>query len=101
MKIGLNINLPQPTSPTFLSHIYAVLRQIITQLNNLSDGLISASYSTTAAPTTGTHTLGDFVKNSTPSELGGVGTKYVITGWICTAGGTPGTWQESRTLTGN
>lgn len=101
MNLGLNINLPQPTSPTFLAHLYAVLRQIITQLNNLSDGLITASYSDTAAPTTGTHGAGDFVKNSSPAELGIIGEKYVITGWICTAGGTPGTWKESRTLTGN
>jgi hypothetical protein len=44
---------------------------------------------------------GDFVRNSTPVEAGAATAKYVITGWICVAGGTPGTFKESRVLTGN
>jgi len=101
MKLGLNINLPAINSPTFVYQLYAIFRQIITQLNNISDGMLAASYSATAAPTTGTHSLGDVVKNSNPSELGAAGGKYVITGWICTTAGAPGAWKETRTLTGN
>lgn len=39
-----------------------------------------------AAPTTGTWRRGDIVYNTTPSSGG-----YI--GWICTAAGTPGTWN--------
>ena len=28
------------------------------------------------------------------------GGKYIVTGWICTVSGTPGTFKESRVLTG-
>lgn len=38
------------------------------------------------APTTGTHTQGDFVWNNSPVP----GTNM---GWVCTASGTPGTWR--------
>jgi hypothetical protein len=77
-------------------------REIATQVNGLSEGRMSASYTAlTAAPTSGTWTQGDMVKNSNPSELGTAGSKYVIHGWQCLAGGTPGTWVECRYLTGN
>lgn len=101
MKLNLNVNLPQVNSPTFISQLYVLFRAIAVQVNNLSDGLLTASYSSATAPTTGTHALGDYCKNSSPTELGTTGSKYIIVGWICTAEGTPGTWQESRTLTGN
>lgn len=79
-----------------------VLREIATQLNNVSEGRMAAAYTAqTAAPTTGTWSQGDKVRNITPSELGSSGSKYVIEGWICTVSGTPGTWLEQRTLTGN
>ena len=39
-----------------------------------------------AAPTTGTYAQGDIVFNNAPTSGG-----YV--GWVCTAGGTPGTWK--------
>ncbi len=72
------------------------------QVNALAEGRIVGTYNAqTAAPTTGTHAVGDQVKNSAPAELGTALTKYVITGWICTAGGTPGTWLQLRCLTGN
>lgn len=77
-------------------------RQIAQQVNALSEGLISASYTAlTAAPTSGTWTQGDRVKNKAPSELGTAGSKYVTLGWVCTVAGTPGTWLECRALTGN
>jgi hypothetical protein len=90
----------------FSSDLVFKLRQImsnvIDQLNNLSEGQVTAATNaSTAAPTTGNHQKGDFVRNSAPSELGSAGSKYVITGWICTAAGTPGTWLSCRSLTGN
>lgn len=44
---------------------------------------------------------GDKTENTTASELGTAGSKYVIIGWVCTAQGDPGTWVQQRVLTGN
>lgn len=77
-------------------------RQIANQVNLLSEGRMSANYAAlTAAPTTGTWAQGDEVRNSEPTELGTGGSKYTVRGWVCVAGGTPGTWLEQRNLTGN
>lgn len=79
-----------------------VLRRIVQQLNGISEGRQYYSHAAlTAAPTTGTWARGDFVLNSSPSELGSAGSKYVIHGWRCVAGGDPGTWVQCRFLTGN
>jgi hypothetical protein len=79
-----------------------IFGNVIDQLNNLSEGQVSAATNaSTGAPTTGTYQQGDFIRNSKPSELGSVGSKYVITGWLCTVAGTPGTWVACRSLTGN
>ena len=78
------------------------LREHATQVNNLTEGRIACvTNATTAAPTSGTNQQGDFVRNSTPTELGAASSKYVILGWVCVASGTPGTWVEFRGLTGN
>ena len=77
-------------------------RSMASQVNALSEGRLSASYGAlTAPPTQGTWVVGDVVRNSAPSELGAATSKYVVTGWICTVSGTPGTWLQMRTLTGN
>ena len=77
-------------------------RQIAQQVNGLSEGSISARYNAAAAaPTTGTWAKGDTLTNSDPAELGVALSRYVITGWICVASGTPGTWVQTRSLTGN
>lgn len=54
-----------------------------TQTNNSWNPTISYG---TAAPTTGTYTVGDIVYNTAPAPSG-------YTGWICTTAGTPGTWK--------
>jgi hypothetical protein len=77
-------------------------RQIAQQVNALSEGAISANYNAqTAAPTTGTYAQGDTIKNSAPVEAGAASSKYVVIGFVCTVGGTPGTWLQMRVLTGN
>lgn len=82
--------------------LYDFARSVAKKLNGLASGSFSARDNTaTAAPTTGTWGLGDQVMNSNPAEAGSAGSKYVVTGWICTAAGTPGTWLDMRTLTGN
>ena len=78
------------------------LREHATLLNLITDGRLSGTNNaTTAAPTTGTHARGDFVRNSEPAEAGSASSKYVVLGFLCVAGGTPGTWLPCRVLTGN
>lgn len=81
--------------------LYGMLRDIAQSVNQLAEGRIYASYqAATAAPTAGEFNVGDFVKNSAPSELGAIGAKYVLLGWVCTAN-SPLTFKECRALTGN
>jgi hypothetical protein len=78
-----------------------IVRDLQNQLNNLSEGRITATYNAQAAvPTTGDFNVGDFVPNSAISELGVPGVKYVIRGWIC-SDSDPLTFLECRFLTGN
>ena len=90
------------TGPLMVVTLYEQLRAIAKKVNALASGTFSAVENTaTAAPTTGTWAQGDQVRNSNPVEAGVVTAKYVTVGWICTVGGTPGTWLPMRTLTGN
>lgn len=71
-------------------------------LNLMTDGRLAGTNNAyTAAPTTGIHAQGDFVRNSAPTEAGSGGSMYVVLGWVCETGGAPGTWLECRVLTGN
>jgi hypothetical protein len=97
MKINIT-----PRIKTLDPRLYELLRELAIQVNGLSEGKLVATYNAyTAAPTTGTWAKGDFIKNSEPSELGSASSKYVIIGWVCTDGGSPGTWLQCRVLTGN
>jgi hypothetical protein len=83
-----------------------MMRTIEDAINRLSEGRAyqiynSASSAPSASGDTDAYTVGDFVKNNDPVELGTATGKYIITGWMCIADGTPGVWRESRTLTGN
>lgn len=82
--------------------ITELFRDVARKVNGLARGKFSAVENTgTAAPTTGTWAQNDFYANSNRTELGTAGNKYVLQGWDCVAGGTPGTWVDRRTLTGN
>lgn len=71
------------------------------QVNSLSEGRMVASYNAVpSVPTTGAYAVGDFVRNSAPSELGSASSKYVIFGWLCTDD-SPLTFVQCRFLTGN
>ena len=95
------MKIPGPL-PTHSPALALLHKKIAEQVNALSEGRIVARYNAaTAAPTTGTYALGDEIKNSAPSELGTTPNKYVIDGWKCVVGGTPGTWVQMRFLTGN
>lgn len=91
-----------PRIPAADRDVYRELQEHAALINLLTDGRITGTNNaSTAAPTGGTYAQGDFVKNSAPNELGSAGSKYVIDGWTCVVGGTPGTFVERRSLTGN
>lgn len=97
-KLSLDSRLPafadDVRARTFLARLYELFREHATAVNKLR-------FEGTAAPTTGTWSQGDFVWNTAPAEAGSSSSKYVILGWVCTVSGTPGTWLQCRTLTGN
>lgn len=71
-------------------------------INLMTDGrLTGTNNAMPTAPLGGMYAIGDYVRNSTPSELGTAGSKYVVLGFLCTVGGTPGTFVQARALTGN
>ena len=77
------------------------IRNHAREINRLKAGFFSPKLNTaTAAPTTGTWAVGDFIANEAPAELGTASSKYVIEGWTCIVSGTPGTFVEKRFLTG-
>lgn len=99
MKLNLDIQVSADYVHGRWAQIVRALQEVI---NGLAEGRQVYHYNAaTAAPTTGTYAIGDFILNSAPAEAGGAGSKYLIHGWRCTASGTPGTWKECRFLTGN
>lgn len=81
-----------------------IVREICVQLNLVSEGRIVGYYSADSASPSSSMVsaqIGDQVRNLSPSETGAASSKYVVTGWICTAAGSPGTWLPMRALTGN
>lgn len=85
------------------SDLFKILSEIDTQVNNLSEGRVSANYNAATvvpASTAVASARGDKVWKSNTTVQGTVGSQYVTIGWVCTNSGTPGTWQEMRVLTG-
>jgi len=77
-------------------------KKMAREVEKLQTGVIAGTINAdSAAPTTGDWSVGDFIRNNAPAEAGTAGSKYVILGWVCSAAGSPGTWLEVRTLTGN
>jgi hypothetical protein len=102
MRLNDNLQVPAGTSGALARFLFDTLQAIVRKVNGMSDGRLYATDAVaTVAPTTGTWARGDFVRNSAPSETGSASSKYVVIGWICTVAGTPGTWLQVRTLTGN
>jgi hypothetical protein len=88
--------------------ISGIVRAICNQVNQLSEGSITARYSASASVPSGSavsHAVGDFISDSNATVRGsvapGVAAQYVRTGWVCTVAGSPGTFQEVRVLTGS
>lgn len=77
-----------------------IIRAICGQVNPLSEGKLAARYNAQASVPTGTaasFAVGDFVPDSNCTVTNG----SVRLGWVCTAPGTPGTFQEARALIAN
>lgn len=107
MKIPSDANLPAAKEGvSYLQQLtFAISRLwsgMAIQVNNMAEGRVDAAYNALAAPpTTGDYKQGDVIRNVAPVEAGPVGSKFVITGWICVANGNPGVWRQQRVLTGN
>lgn len=87
--------------PDLLIGLQRGMREISQNLNSVLSGNAFNYSEGTAAPTTGSFAANAFRRNTAPTELGVAPNKYIILGWITPAGGSPGTWYECRTLTGN
>ncbi len=100
-RLSTDARLPQSDDVRSLKRrIYELWRELVGQVNGLSEGAISAcTNAAAAAPATGSYTPGDFVRNSAPVELGPAGARYVVEGWLCLAA--PATFVEKRFFTGN
>lgn len=86
---------------SLITMLSQLLPRVASQVNAVSEGRISGHYNAaTTAPTTQLWQHGDYLRNSAPVLLGPAGSQYVIKGWLCIAGGEPGTWVEDRGVTG-
>jgi hypothetical protein len=106
MRLSVTSRLPMPGSANYQgqlnAQLYRLLEEFARQVNQITEGQVSAvTNAAAAAPTAGTFAQGDFVRNSAPTELGSVSSKYITYGFICVSSGSPGTWRELRCLTGN
>lgn len=105
MRLPTDVALPTNPDTVYAKDLNRalapILRNIANKVNALAGGNAAAvDNAVVAAPTTGTWAAGDFVKNSAPAVLGTAGSRYVVEGWLCVAGGTPGTFVQKRFLTG-
>jgi hypothetical protein len=101
MKLNELPKIIDPKGPSFVQELTKFMREVAQKVNQVASGAYAGlDGQATAAPTTGTWVQGDYVVNSNPTVAGAASSQYVIRGWLCTVGGTPGTWVECRTLTG-
>ncbi len=103
MKIQDNPYLPAGDQAQLVRQLNQLIKEIGTQLNQLSEGQVVAAYNAATAAPTGSavsYNQGDFIRNLTPSVLGTAGSQYTILGWVCTVSGAPGTFVACRALTG-
>ena len=107
--MGVQTQVPDPKiaagSPSdMVQAINKYFKLLQQQVNRLSTGGINSSTSANTAPPSGKtvtiYSAGDYIRNTAPQVLGTAGTQYVVKGWLCVTGGSPGTWVQDRGLTG-
>jgi hypothetical protein len=105
-KLVLDLKVPEKYERQALTDI---IRAVCNQVNQLSEGQITARYQAQASVPTGTSVsfqVGDMVWDSNATVRGsvapGLAASYVREGWICVAPGTgaTATFVEKRVLTG-
>jgi hypothetical protein len=102
MRLEENPLLPTDTQANLVYTLSRLFRNISAKVNQIGDGrLVGSDLVAASIPTTGTYAAGDFIRNSAPVEAGTAGSKFVNLGWVCVAGGSPGTLLQCRVLTGN
>jgi hypothetical protein len=106
VRLDPNPQLPQNADSPYSQSLYQSLTRYFQALglkvNGIADGKASAiDNAVPSAPTTGQFNIGDFIRNSAPTELGTAGSKYTLDGWVCVLAGNPGTLLQRRSLTGN
>ena len=74
--------LPQSPDTDYAQQLNIRLKDIFrifaSRMNGMADGQINAiDNASTSVPTTGMYSVGDFVRNKTPSELGAAGSRYI------------------------
>jgi hypothetical protein len=75
------------------------LREHASQVNQLSEGRMSAKYSALdAPPSTGAYEVGDYVPNKTTAIVGTAPNRYIVNGWRCVVAGEPATFVECKEL---
>jgi hypothetical protein len=94
MKLPVDPRLP--SGETLVRRLTDLFKPLLEQVNSLTEGRIASVHNAqTSYPTTGTWAAGDFIRNSAPSNSGGVS----VFGWVCVASGTPGTWHAIKSVT--
>lgn len=96
-KLKLSHRVSINYDPQTLSKIFKDIEQVI---NQIAEGQIAPTYNArTSVPVAGDYKRGDFIRNSSTLEIGTVGSKYIVAGWLCSTA--PLTFKECRYLTGN
>lgn len=101
MKLPADPALPADPK-LMLPRVVDLLKRFATQVNQLTDGAMSARDGAALVIPVSTQVgLGDVVLNKEPEELGAGGSKYVVHGWQYVKQGAGYAWVPMRYLTGN
>lgn len=101
MKQPVDTFFDTSSLPSLARQLNDIVRRANTQLNQLTEGRVSALHSAkTAPPEDGLYAVGDFEPNSDRGVvLGDPGSQYVVWGWVCTSAD-PLEWAPLQIPTG-
>jgi hypothetical protein len=98
-RLNTDARLPQNgDTASLLRRLAELQRENAALVNALAEGRLAGSVNAAPnVPTTGSYAVGDFVKNSAPTEQGSAGSKWILLGWTYLPSG----FVPCRVLTGN